>query len=430
MSYTSPDEYRRASGYRRSQAMQAGQRPALAGPILAYQAYDLSDPALLEMMRVGRAGVTGLVIDERRALRNSTFFRAMSLISGSMGMLPFHMMRRDGERTEKAKDHPLFNVLHRKPNSFQTASKFKSYMQLVAMLDGGAYALKIKSRGAVRQLVPLPRRRVKPELSSTFDLTFRYERPSGGTAILQPDDVFHFTTPLSLDGLGGISILDVATDTLGMAAKAQQAAARLFTKGTMARGSLETEQSLGEEAIDNLKKSLQEEYAGADAEHDWLVLEEGLKAKPFSTSAKDSQLVELMKREAEEVSRFTGAPRPLLMFDETSWGSGIRELGLFFVTYCLMQWFVIWEEAAWMWLLTPAEQETYYFKYNEGALLRGSLKDQAEFFKAALGPNGAWMVPNEVRDNFDLNPRDDGNDLPRAGTTAAAIAQEETQNAA
>lgn len=433
MAGLSPDDYRAASGYRRSVAPRlAPARPALAGPIVAYDAYSLTDPALLEMMRGdgGRTGYAGVAVNERLALRNSTFFRAMSLQCGSMGMLPIHLRRRDGRKTEKATDHPLFNVLHRKPNDYQTASKFKSYMQLVAMLDGAAYALKVKSRGAIRQLIPLPRRSIKPQLSDTFQLTFKYNRPSGGVVTLQPEDVFHFSTPLSLDGLNGISILDVAADTLGMAVRAQQAAARLLTKGSMAGGALETDRTLGEEAIRNLKESLREDYAGVGAEDDFMILEEGLKAKIFGYNARDSQLVELMKREAEEVARFTGVPRPLLMFDETSWGSGIEQLSLFFVTYCLMPWFVIWEEAIWMWLLTPAEQANYYAKFNEGALLRGSLKDQAEFLKAALGPNAAYLTPNEARDYVDRNPVDGGDDLPRPGTTAAAIMKEEPADAA
>ena len=428
----SPTDYQRASGFRRSVAPRASARPVVSGPIQAYQGYDLNDPALLEMMRGdgGRTGVAGIAVNERMALRNSTFFRAMSLHCGSIGMLPLHLRRRKGRNTEKATDHPLFNVLHRKPNDFQTASKFKSYMQLCALLDGSAYALKVKSRGAIRQLIPLPRRSVRPQLSDTFELTFRYNRPSGGQVTLQPDDVFHFSTPLTLDGLNGISILDVAADTLGMAVKAQQAASRLLVKGSMARGSLETDQTLGEEAIANLKESLRDDYSGADAEHDLLILEEGLKAKMFGASAKDAELIGIMKREAEEIARFTGVPRPLLMFDETSWGSGIEQLSLFFITYCLMPWFVIWEEAIWMWLLTPAEQQTYYAKVNEGALLRGSLKDQADFLKAALGPNAAYMTPNEARDYVDRNPLDGGDELPRAGTTASTIMQEDLKDAA
>lgn len=435
MGFVSPDSYRRTAGGRHSTSATAKARaglghnggPKLAGPVVAYQTYGLNDPALLEMMRGmgGRTGVAGIAVNERLALRNSTFFRAMSLIAGSIGMLPLHFMRKKTDGTiEKAKDHPLSKLLHRKPNDFQTASQFKSHMQLCALLDGNAYALIVRSRGAVRQLIPLPRRRVKPQLSSTFDLSFRYEREQGGAVTLAKEDVFHFRGPISLDGLTGVSLLDVAADTLGLSHRALQAAGRLLDRGTMARGALETEQSLGADAIENLRASLRDNFAGADADEDFLILEEGLKAKVLSGTAKDNQFAELRKQEAEEVSRFTGAPRPLLMFDETSWGSGIEQLGLFFVTYCLLQWFVIWEEAIWFCLLTPAEQETHYAKFNDGALLRGSLKDQAEFFKAALGPNVGFLTPNEARDNFDRNPIDGGDALPRAGTTAAAVAQE------
>lgn len=425
MAVRSPEDYRRASGYRRSAAAPA--TPAQAsrvGPVSAYTYTGMDDPFLSDFLSGGKIGVTGVSVNEKLALRNSTFFRAMSLICGSMGMLPIQLMRRtkNGE-TEKARDHPLYNVLHRQANSFQTASQFKSYMQFCALADGNAYALKVRSRGAVRQLIPLERHSIEPKLDKqSYTLTFRYTPPDGGLRILRQEDVFYFRSPLSLDGLRGVGLVDVCADTLGLAVKAQQAAARLLTKGSMARGALETEQTLGEAAIEHLKQSLRDNYAGVEAQDDWMILEEGLKAKLFASNARDSQLKELMQHEAEEVSRFTGAPRPLLMFDETSWGSGIEQLGLFFVTYCLMAWFVIWEEAVWMCLLDDREKETLYAKYNEQALLRGSLKDQADFFAKALGNNGAWLSPNEVREAFDRNPRPDGDALPRAGTTAAAVA--------
>lgn len=426
----SPDDYRRAAGGRRSvspaHVVTHSGRPSLSGPILAYDSYSLHDAGLLDLLRDGRRSVAGITVGERAALRNSTFYRALSLISGSMSMLPLHLMRRlpDGT-TEKAKDLPLFNVLHRRANSFQTAGQFKSYMQTSALLDGNAYALKVKSRGAVRELIPLPRRRVKPKLSATFDLTFEYQPEKGSPRTLQQDDIFHFRSPLTLDGLNGVGLHDVCADTLGISARAQEAIGRLFNKGTIVRGSLETDKTLGEEAISNLKQSLLEDYAGSGAEHDWLILEEGLKAKSLGSTAKDAQLRELMQGEREEIARFTGVPRPLLMFDETSWGSGIEQLGLFFVTYCLMSWFVIWEEAVWMCCLSPVEQETIYAKFNERALLRGSMKDQAEFLARALGSGGGqpWFTQDEARETFDMNPG--GDDLPRAGTTAAQIATED-----
>lgn len=409
--------------------------PVVRPVVQAFSGSDLDDPALGEFMR-GRASVTGIAVGGKDALRNSTFFRACSLIAGSIGMLPIHLIRRKADgTTAKAKDHPLYKVLLRKPNSYQTAFDFKSYMQLIALLDGNAYALVIRSGGKVKELIPLARRSVTPKLSSEFGLTFEYCRPNGGTVTLSQREVFCFRAPISLDGLNGVGLLDVAADTLGIAVKAQAATGKLMTKGVMAGGALESDKRLGDEAIENLKESLAERYSGAENAGDWMVLEEGLKAKIFAGSAKDAQLAELRKHEAEEVSRFTGTPRPLLMFDETSWGSGIEQLGLFFVTYCLLAWFVIWEEAIWR-LLDERDQEALdgsilYAKVNERALLRGSMKDQADFMAKALGAGGGfgWQTANEARDAFDLNPKDGGDDLPRPGTTAAVIVEEEKQDA-
>jgi HK97 family phage portal protein len=407
----SPDDYRRVSGFRRSGAGVPTATRHVA--VQAFNGVGLKDPELAEFLTTGRVSDGGPFISERRALRNSTFFRAVNLISGSIGMLPLHLWRRKADGTiEKAREHPLFNVLHRKPNDFQTASEFKSFMQSAALLDGNAYALKVRSRGAVRALIPLKRRSVKPKLSNSFELTFEYHRPNGGVAILSADDLFFFRSPVSIDGLNGVSLLDVCSDTLTIALQAQRAASKLVTKGNMASGALETDKRLGDEAIDHLKTSMAENYAGADAAGDWMILEEGLKAKVLGASAKDAQLSEMRKHEAEEMARFTGVPRPLLMFDETSWGSGIEQLGLFFRTYCLLMWFVIWEEAVWR-MLDPSEQSTLYAKFNDGALLRGSLKDQAEFFGKALAGQ-PWMVQNEARENFEMNPKEGGDELGKA----------------
>lgn len=377
---------------------------------------DIDSPVLAEFLRDGRASSAGVPVNEAMALRNSTFFRAANLISGSIGMLPMHLMRRTTdargvEKIVKAKDHPLYRLLHKRPNSYQTALEFKSYMQLMALLDGNAYALIIRGMAKgkanqVVQLIPLPRKAVTPKLSADWQLSFEYRRPSGGTAILPATDVFHFRHPITRDGLKGVDLVDMAVNAIGIAAQAEKAAGKVLKGGVMAGGALETSASLGEEAIENLKESMRERSLDGEAAGEWLVLEEGLTAKPFVNSAKDAQFDELRKRQAEEVSRFTGVPRPLLMFDETSWGTGIEQLGLFFVTYCLMFWFVAWEQAIERSCFTTAEQDAdeLYVKINEGALLRGSLKEQAEFFKAALGSNQGYRTPNEVRGAFDLNP--------------------------
>ncbi|WP_242140860.1 phage portal protein [Sphingomonas sp. TREG-RG-20F-R18-01] len=422
MGAQSPDDYRRMSGYRRSSA----NGMAITAPHASW-AYDnnplsedlvfedMLDPRLAAFMGGGRSTAAGVHIGQHIALRDSTFFRAINLIASAVGMLPVHLMRRlDNGDTEEARDHPLFGVLHRKPNDYQTALEFKSQMQTAALLDGNAYALVIRGfKGRIVSLVPLKRGSVTPLLSDDFQLTFRYERPNGGQVILPARDIFHFRSMVTVDGLRGIALLDVAAQALGIAVQAERAAARLFKNGMLAGGSLQTDQTLGPEAIENLKQSLEERYSGADNAGKFLILEEGLKLVMSTMSPKDSQHLETRKHQAEELARFTGVPRPLLMFDETSWGTGIGQLGQFFVTYCLGAWFVAWEQAIER-CLDPGEQGVLYPKFNDGALLRGSPTDQASFFSKALGAGGsqAWMTPNEVRANFEQNKIEGGDELP------------------
>lgn len=417
----SPDDYRRASGYRRSAAGTAeiGHNSAPAGPVQAFDSMDINSPLLREFLVGGRTSAAGLTVTQRLALKNSSFFRSCNLISSTVGMLPTQLHRRlaDG-KTEKAKDHPLYPVLSRRPNGFQTAFEFKSYMQLSALLDGNAYAKIVwglrRGRKAVLALIPYPRGRVKSELTDDLQLIHRYTPKNGSPVVLPENEVFHFRHPMTLDGVNGISLLDVAVETLGLASAAERALAKLLAKGVMAGGALQFDNELGDKAYENLRRSMNEDHSGADAAGSWFILEQGGKANPFTT-AKDSQTDEMRQRQDENIARFTDIPRPLLMMDETSWGSGIRELGLFLVTYCLMKWFVAWEQAFARTCFTEQEQDAdeLYVKFNEGALLRGSLKEQADFFSKALGNNAAWMEPNEVRGNFELNPLPDGNGLPK-----------------
>lgn len=62
--------------------------------------------------------------------------------------------------------------------------------------------------------------------------------------------------------------------------------------------------------------------------------------------------------------------------------------------------FTAWEQALARSLLTDQERESLYFKFNERALLRGTLKDQADYFAKALGAGGhqPWHTANEIRD--------------------------------
>lgn len=393
------------------------------GGVRAYQnggAFaDFGDPELAAYLRGGRGTSSGIAVSVEAAMRNPTVFRCVSLLSSSVAMLPLHLYRNDGSY-EKASDHPLFRVLHRRSNGWQTAYEFRQLMQSWALLHGDAVALKILRGREVIGLAPINPTRLTIKQGDDWSIRYEYQPPQGARRVFRAGDVFHLRG-MTLDGVTGMPLVRQAAEAIALALQTERAAARLFSKGMLVGGALKMPQGrkLSPEAYDRLHASM-EEREGADNAHRWMLLEEGLEAEPFKSTGQDAQHVEQRQFQIEEIARIFGVPRPLLMVDDTSWGTGIDVLGQMFVRYGLNAWFTAWEQAIARDLLRDDEQDRFYARFNAGGLLRGSMKDQAEFFKAALGAGGhaPWMHRDEVREMFELGARPD---LPEA---AGATTQE------
>ena len=394
--------------------------PQTAAPVMpsaeSVAFLSLDDPRLLEFLREGNVSSSGITVSVEKAMRNTAVFRSVSPIAQSVGMLPLHVV--DKTTKEKARDLPLFKLLHRKPNNWQTAYDFRTLMQHRALVKGNGYARIIRSRDLrsgkqiVTGLVPLDPDKVTPIQNTDLSVSYRYQ-PSNGTRItFDPPDVFHLRS-MSQDGINGMSLVRQAADAIGLAIAADLALARLYKNGSFVNGILEHPKSLSEQAIIRLRQHWQGRFSGAENAGATPILEEGLKYNPIGTNAKDAQSNETRGRQLEEIARIFGVPRPLLMIDETSWGSGIDVLGQFFVRYGLNPWFEAWQQGVERSLLTDDEADQYEAKFNAGALLRGSMESQADFFAKALGAGGqqAWMTPNEVREMQDMPPNPDGDTL-------------------
>lgn len=375
----------------------------------AVMAYSLNDPFLLDFMRDGFEASSGMNVSAEAAMRNPAFFRAMSLIANSVGMLPVHLM--DNETKEKAKTHAVYKLLHRRPNAWQTAFDFRSLMQLRAMTsDRPAVALIVRSRQVrsgkeeVVRLIPLDPKKVEIKQRPDWTVVYEYQPAEGGKRTYAADEIFHLRG-LSMDGLNGVNLVRQARDAIGLALSAELAAGRLFKNGSFIGGALKHPGKLSDAAFNRLKASLAEKEGAANAGKN-LILEEGMEYAAMAQNAKDAELSGLRKMQVEEIARVTGVPRPLLMVDETSWGSGIQALGQFFVQYALNPWFTAWQQAAERSLLTDDESEKYSVEFNADALLKGSTKDQGDFFAKALGAGGQrpWMTQDEVRGLSNLPP--------------------------
>lgn len=372
--------------------------------------FNIDDPRMIEFMRDGMLSASGFTVNAETALRNPAMFRACSLISNSIGMLPFNLINK--ETKKKAVEHPLHRVLHRKPNEWQSAFDFRAQMQLRALVHRDAYALVIWSkdlrsgRDKVVRTVPLDPKRMEVRQNDDWTVSYLYQPKNGGRIVYRARDILHLRG-LSLDGLHGFSLVEQAREAIGLALSAELAAGRIFRNGSFVDGVLSSENEMSEAAYERLKISWNERFTGAANAGKTPILE-GVKYDTVGSNAKDAQMSELRKMQVEEIARVSGVPRPLLMVDETAWGTGIYALGQFFVAYALGPWFEAWQQAVERTMLSDEEAELYEAKFNPGALLRGSMKEQGEFLARALGAGGhaPWMHVDEVRDVLDLPERE------------------------
>lgn len=371
-------------------APEAQSRPQASAEGITFQGLD--DPALLEFIRNGQLG------ESNRMLRNTAALRSLSLISNGLGMLPTSLYR-TGDDKEVAKDHPAHKLLRYKPNPWQTPMEFKSQMQMLLETEGNAYARIIRSGGRPIHLIPFEKGKVDAKLGSSWRMQYRCTTENGGQITLDQEEILH-VRELSFDGVLGLSKRKLSTEVFELAEQAQRAAGNIFKTGVMAGGAIEVPHALSDQAYRRMRESLDSGLSGSENVNKWMITEEVAKANPFTSTAKDGQQLESRNHQIEEVARLYGVPRPLLMMDDTSWGSGIEQLAIFFVQFTMTPRFTCWEQALARSLLTDKERESLYFKFNERALLRGTLKDQADYFAKALGAGGhqPWHTANEIRD--------------------------------
>jgi len=380
-------------------------KPAPA-PVAAPLALSMNSPEFYEMMR-GGSGVS--VTD---ALKNTSVLRCVDLVSGSMAMLPLTLREANAQgRLMEAEGHAVHRLLMFKPNGWQTPFEFKRLMQARALIHGNAYARIVFTGRRPSALLPLPPERVTVTEDTYGAPTYEFSPPNGEKVAIPFGEVLHLRD-LTLDGFTGMSRVKMAADVIGTANQAQRAANRMFANGVIAGVAFEHPAQLSQEAFERLKASL-ESYAGADNAGRTMILEEGMKRSFAPLDAQKTELSNVRAQQVEEIGRVFGVPRPLMGVDDTSWGSGIEQLAILFVRFGLAPWMKAWEESVTRWLLREDEWGRVVPTYDERELLRGTLKDQAEFYAKALGAGGApaFMTQNEVREDTGNGPVPGGDRL-------------------
>lgn len=380
---------------------------------------------LEDFLKAGAQTGSGVTVTDQTALRVGAVFRCVSLISGAVATMPLHLRRRlDGNRREDASDDPLWRLLRRRPNPWQTPSQFRRLLQTHVLMRGHGFAMKIRrGSGLVTDLVPLNPDRVLTEQNDDLTLRFTYTRKDGRRVIFPQSDIFHLTG-MSLDGVKGLSVLGCAREAVGLALGSERHGASMFKNGTHLGAVLKHPKNLGADALGNLKESMAE-MRGADNAAKTLILEEGMDFAALGMSAVDAQWIEGRRFQRSDIAMFFGVPPSMIGETDksTSWGSGIEQQSLGFVAYTLEDWLTMWEESIVRDLIDPKDDRLFPW-FNRAALVKGDIKTRSEAY--SKGRQWGYYTINDIRAWENMNPVDGGDD-PFVGGNGQSTSQPATE---
>lgn len=375
--------------------------------------YPLTSQTLVDLL-VGPSTHAGVSVTEKSAFGLPAVYRAIAVIASTNGSLPLHVYRQRGDVRERVPGPHILDQPHPDMTPFEWAELL--FVHLLGW--GNAYLWKLRDQaGNVRELWPIEPSRVQVGRASTGEKVYGVDTSDLGTGVLDPGtgsgsirdllpltdrEILHIPG-LGYDGVMGMSPIRACRQALALAMASEEHGARFFGSGTMLSGVLSTEQRIGADTADELKQRWKQSNGGLENAHEVAVLGHGTKFSPISVSPADAQFIETQRFGVQQVARIFGVPPHMLMDTEksTSWGTGIEQQGIGFVTYTLRPWLTRVEQR--MATLYPRGQ---YARFSVEGLLRGDTK--ARFDSYAVGRQWGWLNVNDIRSLEDLPPVDGG----------------------
>lgn len=347
----------------------------------------------------GARGPAGVSVTAATAMQVSAVWACVRLISETIATLPLGMYERSSSGKRPASQHPLHFLIHDQPNSDSAASVFWEAMVAAMLLRGAGRAEKLMIGGRLVGVQFLNPDRLAPSRGPDGKKQWRYTEDDGRQRIVPRDRMWEIPG-FTLDGKNGVSVIAFGAHVFGGAIAADRAAARTFSNGML--------QTVYYKIAAFLKPGQRDEFRqnvlGAVERGETPLLEGGTDVGTIGINPADSQLLQSRGFSVEEVCRWFRVPPWMVGHTEksSSWGTGIEQQMIGFLTFTLAPWLKRIEQAINKDLLPTGDRARFYPKYSVEGLLRADSAGRAAFYTAMV--NNGVLTRDEVRELEDREP--------------------------
>lgn len=362
---------------------------------------------------------------KRKPTSEVTYFTCLKMLSETLAKMPVKYYQKTDRGIVEAEQTETSKLLTKRPNPFMTPTVFWNTVEMNRNHYGNAYVYMrkkfIRKRyGGELRIIDLWVMQsncvqIVVDDAGIFAgvgrLWYVYADPTSGRQyVFSTDEVMHFKTSFSFDGITGLPVQQILKDTVSGASASQDFMNKMYESGLTAKATLEYTGELNEGAKEALRKSFEEFGSGAKNVGKILPVPLGMKLTPLDIKLTDSQFFELKKYTALQIAAAFGVkPNQINDYSKSSYAnSELQQLSFYVDT----ELFIIkqYEEEINYKMTTEEEQDSgFYYKYNEKVLFRTDSKTQMSYLKEGVG--GSIIMPNEARRKLDMPDAEGGDEL-------------------
>lgn len=351
---------------------------------------------------------SGKSVNERSAMQTTAVYACVRILAETIASLPLNLYVYVDDGKKRAREHPLYSILHDAPNPEMTSFIFRETLMSHLLLWGNAYAQIVRNGlGEVIGLYPLMPDKMSVSRDENKELIYTYHKGSGNVTFFR-DEILH-VPGLGFDGLIGYSPIAMAKNAIGIAMATEEFGASFFSNGASPGGILEHPGTLKDPS--KVRESWNQIFQGSGKANRVAVLEEGMTYRPIGIPPNEAQFLETRKFQTEEICRIYRVPPHLVADLDKATFSNIEHQSISFVVHTIRPWLVRLEQAMNLQLLSEADRKRFFTEFNADGLLRGDYQSRMSGYATAR-QNG-WMSANDIRrlENLNLIPAEEGGDL-------------------
>lgn len=346
----------------------------------------------------------------------TVYFTCLKILSETIGKLPLNMYQDNGNGVKKVNDSN-WNKIRLRPNPYMSSTSFWTTLEYNRNHWGNGYAY-LNFKGSKLKDMWL----LSPECVQVYcdndgifgkdnALVYIYtDSKSGKQYRFNKDEILHVKSSYSADGIMGIAVKDVMGSLIRGNMNQQDFLNNLYKNGLTGRAVLQYTGDLNPDSVTKLVNHVEQFASGTSNAGKIIPIPIGMSLQNLDVKLTDAQFSDLKKLNANSIAGLFGlSPTFINNYDNSSYSNSESEM-LAFLINTLMYILKLYEDEISYKLLTDTKLgQGYYFKFNEGALLRTNSETQAKVLASYV--NNSIKTPNECRNLLDLESKPEGDVL-------------------